>query len=329
MQRALTLGMILCCATAAQADVTVGVHLTPDGQMLAHQLGVTTDELAARMRDRIDAVLGTSGAALQAFSDAAVLSSHGLGVDYVSAPESLIVGVAANAASASGNVPTSFGDGLAANVAVMAGMNLSPWGLPRWTVYGSGFYRSETIDSIDGTITSGAAHVQYALILPGPGGVARWTGLQLTTGLELTRWTLGTQQAMSTSISVSGSHGSAKIGYDPIGNFELGSSSVTIPVEVSTGVRVAVVSVYAGVGMDLTQGQGTIDAHLAGPLHDSDGRTLGTVTIDGHDSRGASPFLPRALGGVQLDAWKLKIFGHVNVTADSAASVGVGVRGVL
>jgi hypothetical protein len=102
-----------------------------------------------------------------------------------------------------------------------------------------------------------------------------------------------------------------------------------VPVELSTGVRVAVVSVYAGIGVDLTQGQGTIDAHLAGPLHDADGRTLGTVTIDGHDSHGASPFSARALGGVQLDAWKLKIVAHVNATASSAASVGVGVRGVL
>ena len=174
MHRALTLGLAVCaCVATARADVTVDVKLTPQGEALAKQLGVSTGELAARMRDRIDAVLGTSSSSLQAFSDAAVLSSHGLGVDYVSAPESLIVGVAANAASATGNVPTQFGDGLAANVAVMAGMNLSPWRLPRWTVYGSGFYRSETIDGIDGRIANGAAHVQYALVLPGPDRVAR------------------------------------------------------------------------------------------------------------------------------------------------------------
>jgi hypothetical protein len=329
MQRALTLGMFLCGVSVAQADVTVGVKLNAQGQMLASQLGITSDELASRMRDRIDAAMGTDGASLQAFSDAAVLSSHGLGVDYVSAPESLIVGVAANAATGTTDAPTTIGGGLAANVAVMAGMNLSPWRLPRWTLYGSGFYRSETVDSITGHISNGGAHIQYALVLPGPGKVARWTGLQLTTGLELTRWTLGTSRAMATTIAVKGTKGSATLGYEPMGNFELGSSSVSIPVELSTGVRVAVVSVYAGVGVDLTQGQGTIDAQLAGPLHDGEGRELGTATISGHDSHGASPFGARALGGVQLEAWKLKIFGHVNATVDAGDSVGIGVRGVL
>jgi hypothetical protein len=68
---------------------------------------------------------------------------------------------------------------------------------------------------------------------------------------------------------------------------------------------------------------------VTGPLTDDQGRRLGTATINGHDSHGASPVSARALGGVQLDAWKLKIFGHVNAAADSATSIGVGVRGVL
>jgi hypothetical protein len=68
---------------------------------------------------------------------------------------------------------------------------------------------------------------------------------------------------------------------------------------------------------------------VAGPLTDDQGRQLGTATITGHDSHGASPLSPRALAGVQLDAWKLKVFGHLNAAADSATSVGVGVRGVL
>jgi hypothetical protein len=284
---------------------------------------VTADQLAQRLRARINSIVGTDGPSLQAFSDAAVLSSHGLGVDYVSVPESLVVGVAANAASANSDLDSRFG-GLAANVALMAGMNLSAFDLPRWTLYGSGFYRSETISGIEGTITNAAAHVQYALIPAPPGIVARWTGLSLTTGLELTQWTLGSAQAMGTTFSLQGH----TFGYDMMGHFQLGSSTLAIPLELSTGVRVAIVSLYAGLGVDLAQGQGTIDAQLTGPLHDTDGRDLGTITIMGHDSHGVSPFEPRALAGVQIDAWKLKLFGHVNA-AESATSLGVGVRGVL
>jgi hypothetical protein len=327
MSRALVLTIALCVSASARADVTVDVHLTSQGQMLARQMGITEAELQKRMTDRINGALGTDGAALQAFSDAAVLSSHGLGVDYASAPESLIVGVAANAAAANGDLSAidhPIG-GLAANVAVMAGLNLSAFNHPRWTVYASGFYRADTVDGVDGAITNGGAHVQYALVLPRRSTVAGWTGLQVTTGIELTRWTLGTQKAMGTTFAVDGH----RLGYDMTGSFELGSSSLTVPVELSTGARIAIVSVYAGGGVDVTQGQGTIDAMVTGPLTDDQGRQLGTATIKGHDSHDASPFTPRAFAGVQLDAWKLKIFGHVNASADSAASVGIGVRGVL
>jgi hypothetical protein len=327
MSRALALVIALCVSTAARADVTVDVHLSAQGQVLARQMGISDYELERRMTDRINGALGTDGASLQAFSDAAVLSSHGLGVDYVSAPESLIVGVAGNVAAANGDLSAidhPIG-GLAANVAVMAGLNLTAFHHPRWTVYGSGFYRSDTVDGITGAITNGGAHLQYALVEPRRGTVAGWTGLQVTTGLELTRWTLGTQMAMGTSFAVDGHN----LGYNMSGTFELGSNSLTVPVELSTGVRIAIVSVYGGVGADFTQGEGTIDAMVSGPLTDDQGRQLGTAMIQGHDSHAASPFTPRAFGGVQLDAWKLKIFGHVNASAGSAASIGIGVRGVL
>jgi hypothetical protein len=194
-----------------------------------------------------------------------------------------------------------------------------------YVLYGSGFHSSDTINGIDGSVTNGAAHVQYTAIAPTAAGVVRWTGLSLTTGVEVTRWSLGTGKTMGTTFSIDGH----KLGYDMTGRFELASNSVAVPLEVSTGVRLAVISVYGGLGVDLTQGQGTLDAMVTGPLTDSDGRQLGTATISGYDSRGATPMSPHAFGGVQHEAWKLKVFGHVDAAADSATSLGVGVRGVL
>ena len=86
MQRALTLGMILCGAATAHADVSVGVQLTPAGQMLAHQLGVSPDALAAQLRDRVDSVMGTDGPSLRRFSDAAVLARSTTRTGATSAP---------------------------------------------------------------------------------------------------------------------------------------------------------------------------------------------------------------------------------------------------
>ena len=322
MRCCLVLLAIAALASTARADVTVDIHLTPQGMRLANQLGVTSEELAARLRNRIDQTIGADGATLQAFSDAAVLTSHGLGVDYVSMPESLIVGVAGSAATASTHLDV---PGLAANVAVMAGFNFAALGLPRWTVYASGFSRDETVDGVAGSITSAAAHVQYTAIAPSDDGIVRWSGLLVTSGLELTHWTLSSTRDMSTELAVSGSQ---KVAFDATGRFGLSSRSLTVPLEVSTGVRLAVVSVYAGAGLDATTGSATLDADVAGPLRDSANEILGQATIRGNASHAASPLAARVLGGVQLDAWKLKLFGHVDATPD-AASLAVGVRGVL
>ncbi len=329
LRRALPLAIVLLASTA-RADVTVGVQLTPQGMRLANQLGVSTDELAARLRTQINNTLGLDGGALQAFSDAAVLSSHGLGADYVSMPESVIVGVAGSAATGNADVPVldrTYG-GLAANLAVMAGFNFAVLGHPRWTVYANGFHRSETVAQIDGTITNAGAHVQYAALLPTSDGIVRWSGLLVTSGLELTRWSLASSRTTSADFTVNGTRGSADVTIDEMGRVDVTSRSVTVPIEVSTGVRVAVVSLYAGAGVDITSGSGTLDAQATGPLTDRSGTALGQVTINGSASHGASPLDARVLAGVQLDAWKLKLFGHVNATTDTA-SVAVGVRGVL
>ena len=59
--------------------------------------------------------------------------------------------------SSSGHVTA----GTAVNLAVIAGANLARWGLPRWSVYASGFYESGTLDELAGHLASAGAHVQF------------------------------------------------------------------------------------------------------------------------------------------------------------------------
>lgn len=339
MRRALSL-LILLAASRADAQVAVGVQLNSEGQMLAQQLGTTPAELAAQMQVAINEAYGATNVDgfIRSFADATAFSMRGLGVDYASDPNSLVLGVGVNfAVAASDQVnaterPTA---GLAPNIGFMAGLNLAGQGAPRWTVFGNGFYRKGSTEDLRGDIFSAGLHVQYRLMSPQADiGIEtkalRWIGIDITGGLELTRWSLGVDDDITTNFGAAGSAGTARLILDSTGTFDLTSTAVTLPIEATTGVRIALLlSVYVGVGLDFTLGSGDLDVNLNGTLRTSDGQTVGTTTITGGGDESASPFAPRILSGLQLNLSKIKIYAQVNGSATPAASVGFGIRGVL
>lgn len=139
--------VVLMMSGVAKAQIVVDVSLNADGQALASQLGVSEAELASRIQTQINDAYDTNNVEgfLRSFTDATAFSMRGLGVDYASLPTNLILGVGANfAVAATGEFnaekrPTS---GLSPNVAFMAGLNLSDYGNPRWTLFANGFYRN-------------------------------------------------------------------------------------------------------------------------------------------------------------------------------------------
>lgn len=340
MRRALAVLVVLLVSQRAHAQLAVGVQLNSEGQMLAQQLGISEQELASRMQAGINNAYDATNVDgfIQSFADATAFSMRGLGVDYASDPNSLIVGVGANvavAASEQVNASERPTAGLAPNIGFMAGYNLASQGAPRWTVFGNGFYRKGSTQDLRGGILSAGLHVQYRLFNPQrDNGVAtkalRWTGIDVTGGIELTRWTLGIDDHIVTDFGVNGTNGSANLVLDSTGTFDLSSTAATLPVELTTGVRIALLlSMYVGVAVDLTAGTGKLDTNLNGTLSTSDGRNVGTATITGGGNQNASPFAARILAGVQLNLWKLKLYVQVNGSATPAASVGFGIRGAL
>jgi hypothetical protein len=217
----------------------------------------------------------------------------------------------------------------------MAGLNLASQGAPRWTLFGNGFYRRASTTSLRGRITSAGIHAQYRIANPQREmGVRtkalRWIGIDVTGGLEFTRWNLGVRDEIVSGFMVDGSNASAQVILEMRGMFDLTSTAITIPVEVTTGVRIAMfVSVYVGAGVDVTSGTGKLSAELGGPLYASNGQALGTASITGGGENSASVFTTRVLAGAQLNLWKLKVYGQVNGSPLPAANVGLGIRGVL
>ncbi|HUS33511.1 MAG TPA: hypothetical protein VMZ53_33645 [Kofleriaceae bacterium] len=325
---------------AAHAQVSVAVQLNADGEALASQLGITSQDLASRIQDRVNDAYDAQNVAgfIRSFTDATSFSTRGLGVDYASLPKNLILGVGANfAVAASGDFnaderPTA---GLAANVSFMAGMNLADYDAPRWTLFANGFYRKATLNSLRGGITTAGLHAQYRLLQPQRDEgvttqVLRWTGMDITSGLEFTRWNLGVDDDIETPFGVDGTSGGANLLLQSTGTFDLSSTAMTVPVEVSTGIRIALlVSVYIGAGVDFTASSGKLTTNLAGDLLTEDNRNIGTTTITGGGNNSGSPVAARVMAGAQLNIWKLRAYVQLNASATPAASIGAGIRGVL
>ena len=325
-------------ASAARADTTATVTLSPEGMMLAQAMGISPAELAAQIKTRVDDAYQTGriNQFLKEFTNATSFSQRGIGVDYSSAPTGFMAGLAANLAVAGDadvydrERPTG---GLAVNFSLMLGLNLAEWKHPKWTVFANGFYQSASLGDLEGSITSGGAHVQYNVLQPaasgGAGTALRWLGLSLTSGVEYTRWNFGTGgTTLSTDFNVEGGGMTQPITLNSTGRFDLRSNAVTVPIEATTGIRIALIaSLFVGAGIDLTPvGNSTVNASLDGTLNTSDGRNLGMVNISGNGDSKGSPGQFRLLAGGQVNLWKLKIFAQANVSQAPAASVAVGLK---
>ncbi len=331
--------LVALCPLVAQADSSVTVNLTPEGRLIAASQGKTPEQLAADIKAEIDDAYQTNDVPgyLRAFTDATAFSQRGLAVDYVSVPSSFIIGIGGNAAVASKdlleeNRPTA---GVAPNLGFMLGANLAELGLPRWTLYANGFYSPVSTDRLSGHLTSAGAHLQVKLIKPArEGGAAsglRWTGLDVTSGIEYTRWTLEATDSLTNTFTIGTGLSAVPMTMESTGRLQLTSNAVTIPVEASTGFRLlGLLSLYAGGGIDFTAGESTVDASLTGNIRTTDTNTdVGNAQISASGDNTGSPAAMRVLLGVQVNLWKLKIFVQGNLSQTPAASVSGGLRLVL
>ncbi len=343
MHRAL-LVLALLVPHLAHAQSSVDVTLSPDGKAAAAALGYSEADFATQIKNKVDDAYQTNNVQgfLRSFTDATGFSQRGLGVDYVSVPGSFIIGIAANAAVAtdsevtSGQRPTE--GGAAVNFGAMIGLNLGGMDLPRWTLYANGFYQDASTDRLSGTLLSAGAHAQYKLIQAEDGGgtaaLVRWIGLDVTSGIEYTMWKLGANDSgIKNNFDVgaaSGGNGTETLTLMSSGTFNLNTNAVTVPVEVTTGLRIALIaSVFIGAGVDFTYGKSTVDGNLTGDMTDGSGKDIGTVKITASGNNTGSPASGRVLAGVQLNLWKLKIFVQGNVSQTPAASIAAGIRLVI
>ena len=94
-------------------------------------------------------------------------------------------------------------------------------------------------------------------------------------------------------------------------------------------------TLYGGVGLDFQLGDASMNFNLDSTLRTADPQSggsldLGRATIRADEVGDPDLLMFRILGGVQLNVWRLKVFGQLNfLTSDLTLSVAAGLRLVI
>lgn len=327
-------------ALHADTMASVEIELNQAGRALADELHLEVGQLEDAMRTGVLRVMDLASVEgfLRAFSDATSFSNRGLGADYASNSEGGVAGVAGALALASNLDGDVSGVGAAANLAVMAGLNLRRWGHPEFMIYGNAFWRSMN-ERLSGSIVSFGAHVQYKIFTPTEGWksvLVQWGGIDLTSGFEVAHWGAALDGQLSHQFPVEGAMGemTAQLAASLGGHFDLSSTTVTVPIEITTNLRLLyVASIYVGVGAAAQVGSATVDVGVNGELtaRRASGaeETVGALRVNAAGSQ--EPLLTgyHVLAGIQANLWRLKLFAQATVEPFDRASVAFGMRVVL
>ncbi len=342
----ITLLLVLGAVSSARAQ---GVNVTIEpgpGANFSASLGLNIPQLEDQLQTELQDIFNTinPGAYLQAMSDAQAFSTKGLGVDYASNPTFLSVG-------ASGNFTVAFGNdglqetqkdrpvaGLSANISLMGGVNLGKFSprLRDLIVYGNFFSYKADVDEMGIRLTNFGAHVQYKILRPKKRRVRQmilqWGGIDLTGGLEFSRMSIRLARPLPTDIPFGDQNAqNANVVFTGNGRFDLDSTTITLPAEVSTNMRIFYfLTVFGGAGIDLQVGTNKMDVQLSGTLQGTDpqGTTqeIGTATVDVSETAAPNAGKMRFFGGLQVNAWRAKAFVQGNVAPDRAFGLTIGGR---
>lgn len=166
-------------------------------------------------------------------------------------------------------------------------------------------------DDITLKLRTGGLHFRYRLLKGYD--VIRWKMFRLepvflTFGYEYNKLS----GRFSDIISESGSSGGINATFSGTGVIDLDVTTHSFPLSISSGITLLyLVTVYGGLGLDLSHGEGSGNGELQNSsLTISDGGTAatGTAVLQVGDSDKPTPLLTRAFAGAQINLWNLKIF---------------------
>ncbi len=282
------------------------------------------------------------GSFLKAMSDAQVLATKGQGVSYATEHSVFVVGGGLGIGLSNGTAigKTSGGlppIGLGAQGSAMVGISLSrvplpalgPLDLKRVTLFANylGYTNDGLVDSLTINTNMVGFHLQYKLIEAknlGGIGILNWGGIAITSGIDIASNTLRYKIGQSISTDVSGS----TVSWTPNSSsaLELKASVVSIPIEVSTSVRLLyVLSLFGGLGIDLNMGKAEIAANLNGNISSTgavNNPNAGSASLNITENQGPNFGHLRFFAGPQLNLVPLKNTNLLSIYAQGNVSTG-------
>jgi hypothetical protein len=274
--------------------------------------------------------LGDQQELLEQMAAATALSARGMGVDYASSPQRFVLGGSVGSALNGTGAGFGYGDGLlpqggfAFQGSAMAGLNLGAFvddkhPLRRFVLYGHGMAAGGGRDPFSARAVNGGGHLQVQVLRVRDMGPAGWGGLALTTGFEHTAYALTLEQSVPIETTVAT--------WEADGSYEVQARTNSVPIELSTNMRAAFITVYGGGGVDfMIFGDSQSDIDLRGELTDDDGSRVGEALISWSDAIEVSGVTPRFFGGLQINIFMVKLYGQLNVSSPAGFGGHTGLR---
>jgi len=307
----------------------------------ASKLGIDVapleQELEAQAAEALN--LGDPQAFIDSMANASGIASKGMGVDYASNIKTFVIGAGFGSAAHSSGFRFNRSDeylppgGFAFMISAMVGVNLglldggADTFLDRVRIYANGMSIAMPGDrEFGGEMYNVGVHAQVKIVPEMGNKVVEWGGFDLTSGWERAQYRLELTQAVPIAAPL---QGNVEATWTADGVYDIVSTTDAIPVELSTNVRLAVITVFLGGGVDVNTSKATSEASLTGPIDaTAGGRTerLGTATLTvGYDGVG-DPVVPRGFGGVQINLALFKIYGQLNAGANGSVGGHLGAR---
>ena len=324
----------LAAPTARAADVFQITNRTSDLDPTAfaaviEQFNTLADNLESEVNTLLSTDARTSLASGFASANAGVTTA--LAGDHANSPSLLSVGAglqgsvfvgADGFAMAGSNELPEIGVGL--QTAVTVGFTPSLFGLQklgpidgkRLSIYLSGLSFTQSLQGFDLNMANFGVKGQYQIVAPrGASFLLKWEGVSFGTGVLYS----SNSASYGANVAFEQSGATETLSVDLDYNLGISSSVTTIPLELSTaGKLLGLITVFGGVGADLSFGGSTLIGGAEGPISASSTAPgvgsleafSGNAVLDLETDDGfvAAPFLQsRVFFGTQFDLWVLKL----------------------
>ncbi len=282
---------------------------------------------------------------LRKLGDSQSFTSKGMGVDYAS--EATYFEVGASVSFAMGidrtyqpNDMQGFPiQGVGLNASLMAGVSLDSLGIPLMIFGNYMKIPSMSYGSMSGSLNNWGAHAQLRLFGPDRETtltkvLLRWGGIAITTGIDSSHMALGLNKKIKSTFAFDNPQATLAVTADSNATFDVDMTTRSIPLEVTTSLRLlTLLTVYGGLGFDWQLGGSSnmnldVSAAMAGNSPQTGSVDLGTASVRANFSADPSSAKIRGILGVQANLWLLRVFTQINVTNSNPmmASLSVGLR---